>query len=360
MKAKIAVIGAGALGRGTIGPLLLRAGHQITFFDNDVTVLRKLRHPTQVILFGQEPKNYAYEAQARLIDEFVAREFNLVITCTRPIAPPAFWHKLAASEVPTVMLENSIATPGLAQNNLYLGVADILSHHTGVCYSEDAAANKGRICVDLRAREVLGQVPGFHYIAALDLRQLWVARFITHNTGHAVLAYIGAQHGYQTIARAADDAIVAAWARGAMLEAGWALDHNPDYCLSLNITSSPTLHDFWWHYYLTEITRYQNFSPDTIARVARDPQRKLAYSERLLGPARAFYEVEHKLPLSLIAGINAAIRYAGYDLTYALSRICELEKGSPLYLAIKECYEARSNTANGPARRFTGRVLLNV
>lgn len=325
---RVLIVGAGALGGGAIAPLLLRAGHQVVFLDFDPIIYYQINSGIcDVVLHGTETQVYRYQARCHTFQENIGK-VDFAFTCTRPMAPPGLWAFLESLNVPVVMLENSIEIPDMARGNFLLGVADILSHKDRVFTTEDPAQGRGTIYMDSKA-SILGDVPGFKYLDTEDIKLLWPARFVTHNTGHCVLAYIGAKRKHKLISEAAKDMVSYMPAQEAMYEAGTALELNQDFRSWLGIQNPDTqkLHMYWSHYYETEIDRYKKFEPDTIARVARDPLRKLAYRERLLGPARAYLESTNLIPEGLVCGIKAALDYSGKNWTNILDQVCHLEQG---------------------------------
>ncbi len=118
------------------------------------------------------------------------------------------------------------------------------------------------------------------------------------NCGHAVCAYLGFQKGYQYIHEAmADDGIHRAVV-GAMLEAQRAL-----HC-----KHGRTLH--YGNLINELLASFSNAAlMDTIARVGRDPVRKLQADDRLIGPAKLAYRYGIE-PTYLIQGCAAALGFS--------------------------------------------------
>ncbi len=117
------------------------------------------------------------------------------------------------------------------------------------------------------------------------------------NCGHAVCAYLGHQRGYKYIHEAmADDGINRAVV-GAMLEAQRALQSKHGRTLHYGNLISDILASF------------SNAAlMDTIARVGRDPIRKLQAEDRLIGPAKLAYRYGIE-PTYLIQGCAAALNF---------------------------------------------------
>jgi mannitol-1-phosphate 5-dehydrogenase len=117
------------------------------------------------------------------------------------------------------------------------------------------------------------------------------------NCGHAVCAYLGHQRGYSYIHEAMADETINRAVVGAMLEAQRAL-----HCK----------HGHTLHYgsFINEIlASFSNAAlRDTIARVGRDPVRKLQADDRLIGPAKLAYRYSIE-PTFLIQGCAAALSF---------------------------------------------------
>ncbi|KAJ6601299.1 mannitol dehydrogenase domain-containing protein [Mycena vulgaris] len=131
-------------------------------------------------------------------------------------------------------------------------------------------------------------------LAAYNERKLF-----TLNAGHAITAYLGHLKGLQTVDASIADADVAAVVRGALhSEAGAALCRKHRF--------DEKAHG---EYIEKIIARFQNAAvKDDVMRVGRQPLRKLARGDRLVGPARMC--VEYDIPVHHLAtGIAAALRY---------------------------------------------------
>jgi len=159
------------------------------------------------------------------------------------------------------------------------------------------------------------------------------------NCGHAVCAYLGFQRGYTFIHEAMGDESINRAVVGAMLESQQALQNK----------HGKTLH---YAGFINEIlASFSNAAlGDTIARVGRDPIRKLQPDDRLVGPAKlAFrYGVE---PKNLIRGCAAAFTYVPKDdpqaeelqamvddkgFEKALAAVSQLQPWNPLSKLVRE------------------------
>ena len=164
-----------------------------------------------------------------------------------------------------------------------------------------------------------------------------------HNAGHAVLGYLGYQRGYIYGYEALLDADIAAAIRGAMMESQQALEKK--YSLASG-TITPYLEDAF--------ARFHNRAlGDTVFRLGRDPIRKLAPNDRLVGAALNALE-QGVQPVNLVRGIAAALRFDPPEdlialqlqdqlqrtgLDAILQGICGLDPDSLLAKMVKQEFE---------------------
>ena len=164
-----------------------------------------------------------------------------------------------------------------------------------------------------------------------------------HNAGHAVLGYLGYQRGYIYGYEALLDADIAVAVRGAMAESQQALEKK--YGLDSG-TITPYLEDVF--------ARFHNHAlSDTVFRLGRDPIRKLAPNDRLVGAALNALE-QGVQPVNLVRGIAAALRFDPPEdlialqlqdqlqrtgLEAVLRSVCGLAPDSPLAQIVKQEFE---------------------
>ena len=134
-----------------------------------------------------------------------------------------------------------------------------------------------------------------------DFAPFTARKLYLHNCGHAVLAYIGTLYGHSGGPEALADSRVRAALEGALREsrAGIAARFG---------TPPDALEAFT----ADLIDRFANRAlGDTLARLGRDPLRKLAAEDRLVGAARLAERVTP--PVYLADAIAAALRFAPPD-----------------------------------------------
>jgi len=171
-------------------------------------------------------------------------------------------------------------------------------------------------------------------IAAHEERKLFC-----HNCGHALCAYFGYPEGHRLIA----DAISAPEIRTRVLaglgETGQALIAKHGFDPAEHRAHVEDL-----------LRRFANRAlGDTVARVGRDPIRKLGRHDRLIGAAQLCLD-QGVEPAAILQGVRAALRYDHPEdpeavrlqamirqegVEAVLSGVCGLQPGEPLYERIR-------------------------
>jgi len=136
----------------------------------------------------------------------------------------------------------------------------------------------------------------------LHMRKLWV-----HNMAHSLIGYLGHYKGYTLIHDAVRDQAIEGVVRRAMKAIGHELYRRWSYR-----ENQMSLDDYiaWrWERYDNQELR------DTVARVCRDPLRKLGLNDRLLGPINYIRKYAAKSSadtaiVDILTGVVAAMHYA--------------------------------------------------
>lgn len=141
-----------------------------------------------------------------------------------------------------------------------------------------------------------------------EFRAMVMRKLFTLNCVHAVAAYFGYQEGCRYVHEAAVHPRVAPVIQGALDEARAALVAEfPAQAVAIDQDATEAL---------ARIANPQLADP--IARVARDPRRKLSPRERLVGPARLAHQ--HRLPYDYLSlGIAGALAYDNPDDAQAVA-----------------------------------------
>lgn len=176
--------------------------------------------------------------------------------------------------------------------------------------------------------EIVGVEPRGNFQGYVD------RKLFAHNCSHAIAAYLGYQRGYTYIYEAVKDPDIHCVMMAALDETGRAL--------VAKHSMSAEEHQA----YVTDLTaRFENSAlRDQVARVARDPLRKLGPEDRLVGGAK--FALEQGIePINVSIGIAAGLLYDAPDdpsvpevqrkirelgLEGAMKEICGIEPGSRL------------------------------
>lgn len=375
--------GAGNIGRGFLGQLYSQSGWETVFVDVDPPVLAALRDRGGYEIQIVDRRSYAVPvSRVRAVDgrqaEQVASEMesaDLVSTAVganvlKLLASPLARgierrarrarsgplnillceNLLHAAEVLRAALEAEVAADARDYFHQQVGLVEtVISRMVPLMPPEKKAQDPLAIAVEeyavlpYDARAWIGPPPAIRglkpedHLPALEERKLFV-----HNCGHTLCALWGNEKGYDTIWQAVEDEDILCRTREAMWEAGEALVRQGAFRREEQEAHIQNL-----------LERFGNRAlGDTIARVARDPIRKLGPNERLIGSARLALECGIR-PNRLVQGIASALRYRNEGdpkavelegllrtegIPGVLARVSGLHPGSPLYeMILKEC-----------------------
>ncbi len=323
--------GAGRIGRGLFAQLFTRAGLEVVFVEARPELVQSLqRHRACWIewLDGERETIAPVQALHTTEREAIAQAcLNARIGATTvgagalpaiaPLLTEGLRLRVAHRRPPLHLLlgENELHADQIVRDALRTALPDMALDEAVVlvrCVVERQvvaelpgdppgvrAERHDRLLLDADAiRGELPPIEGVHPVRPFEnyfLRKLYV-----HNGLHALVAYLGAQKGYTTIQQALNDASIrerferaAAALERALLKA-FAFDHAEHHQTVADI-----------------VARIQHPAlNDPIARVAREPLRKLRADDRLVGAYRLLREQgEDSEPFR--EAILAALRY--YD-----------------------------------------------
>ena len=376
--------GAGKIGRGLIGRLLLAGGYKVAFVDANIELVNLLREEGSYLVktIGEERRTHTVTGfevfHVSDEDEIVARivECDLITTSVGPRAfhavAPTIRRGLEArvdagnlEPVDIVACENMAG----ASNHLRSLILDGSSPKCRRFVEEKVGFPESQIgtiaptsyenlptehpltvftesneefYIDRKAlRGNYEKVPGIQFVD--DIAAFVDRKVFTVNTGHAVGGYIGYLHGYTYIHEVMADPNIRGVVVGALDEI--------DYVLVKEHGFDPNEQGL---YTRRVIRRFENPEmKDPISRVARDPARKLGPQDRLIRPARL--AIKHGLtPANIILGIAAAFFYDAPEGPQAvkfservrnngpeaiLREICGLSRDEELWSLIMAAYE---------------------
>ncbi|MCS6949891.1 MAG: mannitol-1-phosphate 5-dehydrogenase [Armatimonadota bacterium] len=154
-----------------------------------------------------------------------------------------------------------------------------------------------RLPVDAKA--VKGQLPPIVGVEPVENFLGYVERkLFVHNAAHAILGYLGWLKGYTYVHEAMADAQIRA-----------LLDESMQEVIEALVRKHGFTHEEMQEHLADLYHRFENAAlGDTIARVARDPERKLRPDDRLVGAARLLLENGLE-PKGFCTAIAAALLY---------------------------------------------------
>jgi len=331
--------GAGNIGRGFIAPTFAAAGWEVVFIDVAPGMVAELnaRRAYQVIEVDGARAHAVRVGPVRAIDgRDLPAVTAAIATCdlaATAVGLGALRHLgaplaagLAARDagrpLDVLVCENGVQAPDLLRaaiaERLPTGSRAALLDRLGLVRTSIGRmipAATGGDLLDIRVEPYAhlpveqaafrGPLPAVaHLEPRADFDLVLLQKLYLHNLTHACLAYAGHLAGFATIPDCADDPALAAAARAAGDEAGEALAraHGGDV---VRVECRALLDDLF--------VRYRNRAlADPVARVARDPWRKLAGDDRLIGAARLCH-AQGVVPAAIARHIIAACHYEPAD-----------------------------------------------
>lgn len=370
--------GAGNIGRGFIGAVLSEAGYHVVFADVNQQIIDRINEDGAytVHIMDVESRDVRItnisgvnSGGDAIVDEIVRAEMITTAVGLRilPYIAPAIAKGIAArraagveSPLNIVACENGIRATSQLKVEVY--------KHLAAEDAEWAAAHVGfadcsvdRIVPPVRSEnpidvvvenfyewnvEEKSFVGGAPHIAGMNLADNLLAyierKLFTLNTGHAITAYLGRMKGLKTIDESIADAEIFAVVKAAMQQSGEALVRKFGFD-----------HDAHFKYIDKIIGRFKNpYLKDDVARVGREPLRKLSSTDRLVKPMMTARE--YGLPCDkLLLGIGAALHFnnpedpqsvqmqqmiAEKGLTAAITEITSIPAGDPVIGEIEAAY----------------------
>ena len=379
------IFGAGSVGRGFLGQLFSETGYHVVFVDVDEPLIEALstRGSYTLRLAGIQKTEDLTIGPVDAINgmdiEGVAREVaraNLMATAVGARALSAIAKPIAAgldrrwqahhnTPLNVILCENLHDAPDLLRSYVEHGlpktpktllpervgfVSAVIARMSPVPTPEQRAADPTLIVaepykvlpVDRDAfvgpvPDIVGMQPVSPFAAYVE-RKLYI-----HNAGHAMLGYMGFRRGYTYGYEALTDPPIYALLHQALSESGQALmaEHGLDPVAMAEHVQCL-------------LDRFANRAlGDPISRLARDPMRKLAPGDRLVGAAR-LAQKHDIVPQGLAWGIAAALAYDNQDdphavelqadltergLDRALRTVCDIQPDEPLAQLVRERYQ---------------------
>lgn len=373
---KAIMYGAGNIGRGFIGQLLSQSGYEVVFLDINETILTRLNadgcYPLRFVNSGGYSEisvTHVRGVNTRKQEEAVAEIAGADLMATAvgagilkfiaPVIAQGLTQRWQAGDTrplnilicENLMDANSVLRKLLLENlnPAYHAVFDqrvgLVETSVGRMVPVATAAmqegNPARVWTEpydeLPADKAgfRGGIPDIVGLKPFAPFQFYIERKLyMHNMSHAVLAYLGSLSGCETIWEAVQKREIVVVVQAALAESARALSQKYNFPYENLVSFGRDL-----------MTRFDNrLLGDTVARVGRDPIRKLAKNDRLMGAAQLCIN-QGIQPGNICIGIAAVLCFHSADdpatqelqafisesgPAAALARYAGINKGNPL------------------------------
>lgn len=289
---KIAVVGAGKTGRGFIGRLLKEADEEVLFIDKDSKLVNALNEAGKfcVDFFGNERDSLEVDHfQACTWEDASLEDVEMVFvsvggqnlreageSIAKCLDGGRHYYIITCENAshPSETLKKAIGRDNISVSEATVFCTTIEGEGLDI-YSE----NYPYLQCDADLLE--GYVPKVKQVRPIEQFSNFLTRKLyTYNAASCVIAYLGWTKGYTNYADAANDEEIlelldknyAATNRVLCREFGYEEKDQEEFAL------------------LSKKKFCDRMIVDTVSRNARDPQRKLAASERIMGPIRLLYK----------------------------------------------------------------------
>lgn len=336
---KVVQFGAGNIGRGFTAQLFVEAGYEVVFVDvvDEIVNSINLRRGYTLKMASNPPRdiriNNVRAVHGSKVDEVAEEILTARLVCTAvgvnvlPAVAPAIAkgiqrraHMKVEEPLNIIICENmSHASDFLkshVKKTLPFVLHDYMEEKVGFVESvvsrmvpvqEEYLKRMDPLLLIVESYKVLpidksafkGDIPNIVGLEGYDNFQGYVDRkLFTHNAGHAIAAYLGYLRGYKLVAHAVADSDVRRTVKAALAETGEALIKKWGFSFEQHENHINDL-----------LNRFGNEAlGDQVARVGRDPIRKLGPEDRLVGGAK--FALEHGVkPVNMCKGIAAALLY---------------------------------------------------
>lgn len=326
--------GAGNIGRGFIGALLSKAGYHVVFADVNKEIIEKIKedkfytiHVMDVECTEEKIENISgvISTSDDILKEIV--EAEIITTAVGPVVLPRIAPTIAKgiqlrkeaglkSFLNIIACENAIKASSQLEEEVkkYLNEEEVEYLEAFVGFPN---CSVDRIVPPVKSENILdvvverfyewnveeksfkGSIPQIEGMNLADNLMAYIERkLFTLNTGHAITAYFGYLKGYNTIDESIKDEVIYDFVKKAMIESGQGLIAKYNFDEEAHLK------------YIDKIIgRFKNpYLKDDVARVGREPLRKLNENDRLIKPLITARGFNIKTD-SLLLGVGAALHY---------------------------------------------------
>ncbi|GHU70209.1 mannitol-1-phosphate 5-dehydrogenase [Clostridia bacterium] len=333
--------GAGSIGRGFIGQLLSESGYEVVFIDVDAALVSRLnadgRYPLRLVGSGTDAELFVKNVRAVNGRDATAAAHEIatadimatavganILPYIAPVIAQGLalrWESNNVIPLNILICENLIdankALESLLLNHIdkhwhdafpqCVGLVEVsVGRMVPVPSKLIQGDNPLRVLAEpysllpVDKDGIRGGIPDIKGLLPYSPFQFYIERKLyMHNMSHAVLSYLGAAAGHEFVWQAARDTSITRVTADALNEAAQGLSSKFNVPIGELDEFARDL-----------LKRYDNPAlGDTIGRVCRDPLRKLALEDRLIGAARMCLS-QGIQPRNIMTGIGAALLYS--------------------------------------------------
>lgn len=305
---KLLIYGAGAIGRGYLPRVFTKNEFEYYFVEKNDSIREKLNNNLFYTSYMTNEKGY--DEQIIKIKkcfkpgeeiEFISN-FDAILIAVGPRNFMELYPNFINTKMPIICFENDSQLPEIMQsktgnNNIVFAIPDVITSNTAPqeLLQKDPLSvitEQGECFIDNKVQFLGGEAI---YVDKIELKKQWLAKLYIHNTPHCIAAYLGNLQKKVFLHESMYDQTIVSVIIGTMNEIKKMLHKK------YQIDES-----FLNFYSEKEVSRFSNkLLFDPISRVAREPFRKLAHNERLIGAADLCIS-EGISPNYLIKGIMSA------------------------------------------------------
>lgn len=370
------IIGGGRIGRGFVSSLLTKNDVTFNFIDLSEELIQHFNEGSQymVHILGNKQKdtiikafkgfnltdNIAWQKELEQTDFIFTAVGGKNLVSLGRVLGEQYSNALKAGNTPKFILvtcENwmtpaddlrttILETLTLSEQSVFIENVDVTQ---GVIRASGTSAPEGEetinpldtwmqdywsLPIDAKRIEKNGIPEWVYFEFKEDFGEMLAQKIYTNNTSVALIAYLGYLKGYEKVSDAANDPEIETILKQCYEEINYGLIH------SLGVSEESQLE-------FSKVAEDKYKDPkiiDYVTRIARDPIRKLAPDDRMIGPAKMAIS-EGLSPEAIATGTAAALFYDHPEdevaqelkrirkkdgLHAVLKQICGLEKQDPL------------------------------
>lgn len=305
---KLLVYGAGAIGRGYLPWVYDPSKYEFHFVEKNDDIRKRLNENktyTTYMTMGdhydtkQVPVMHCYKPGEE--QDFLPKA-DAILTAVGPRNFMQLQDSVKNISAPVICFENDSNLPVMmrkstGKQNIVFAIPDVITSSTATkdLLRKDPLSiitEQGKCFIDDKVKSLGGDC---EYVDSVELHKQWQAKLYIHNTPHCIAAYFGSMLEVEYLHNSMEDSQVVKIIEGTMNE-----------MIEMLVSRFALDRAFLRYYADKEISRFSNLLLcDPISRVAREPFRKLARNERLIGAASLCLS-SGIIPENLMKGIMAA------------------------------------------------------